>query len=113
MNIRQKKTIYGKNPQINTFFSLLYYRIVNIVIIGTILHNYSDMKEQNSGRFEIDVRNLIQVAGALLIGALSLYATDTESFNNILARYISPEEFVVITGVLSYLVKKYLTNYSK
>lgn len=69
------------------------------------------MQEQNSGRFELDWRNILHVAGALFIGALSLYATDTDSFNTILEKHISPQEFMLITGVLSYLVKKYLTNY--
>jgi len=71
------------------------------------------MQEQNSGRFQIDWRNIVQVSGAIVIGALSIYASNTEFFNTLLSLYISPESFTVVTMILAYLVKKFLTNYSK
>lgn len=69
------------------------------------------MQEQNSGRFEIDQRNLIQIAGAAVVGALSIYSSNTEFFNQIIAQYVGGKTFVVVSMVLAYAVKKYLTDY--
>ena len=71
------------------------------------------MKTQNSSKFALDTTNLVQIASSALIGILTIYASNTEAFNSILAQYVSPEVFTVATMVLSYAVKKYLTDYSK
>lgn len=70
------------------------------------------MKTEGSGRFELDARNLTQIGGAIVVGVISVYAANTESFNAIIANHVSPEGFVMITGVLAYVLKKVLTDYS-
>ncbi len=71
------------------------------------------MQTQNSTKFALDTSNLVQIASSALIGILTIYASNTEAFNSILSRYVSPEVFTVATMVLSYAVKKFITDYSK
>lgn len=71
------------------------------------------MKAENSKRFELDARNLYHVFGAAMVGILSIYTSNTEAFNSLLARHIDPETFIVISLTLAYLAKKFLTNYSE
>lgn len=71
------------------------------------------MKKDKSKAFEFDKRNFSQVLWAILIGLVSVYASNTEAFNLIIAKYTTPEMFVFISGVLAYSIKKFLTDYSK
>lgn len=70
------------------------------------------MKAEWSKRFELDGRNLTQIGGAIVVGIISVYAANTDAYNAIIANHVSPEAFVVISGVLAYAMKKVLTDYS-
>lgn len=71
------------------------------------------MKQEKSGRFQLDWRNILHVVGALFIGILSIYASNMDAINMILSKYISHDTFIVLSMVLAYLGKKFLTDYSK
>ena len=69
--------------------------------------------QSNSKKFALDTQNIVHIIYSAIIGLLTIYASNTEFFNTIIARYVSPETFTVVTMVLSYAVKKFLTDYSK
>jgi len=71
------------------------------------------MKLTWSKSFEFDLKWLTDIAIALFIWLLSIYSTNTDLFNEILAQYIDKDLFTVITVILAYAVKKYLKDYSK
>jgi len=71
------------------------------------------MKLTWSKSFELDLKWLTDIAIALFVWLLSVYSTNTDLFNEILAKYIDKDLFTVITVVLAYAVKKYLKDYSK
>lgn len=71
------------------------------------------MKATNSGRFQFDLKNIYHISAAACVGLVSIYISNTEVFNAIIAQHVSPQTFSVITTVLVYAAKKFATDYSK
>ena len=65
-----------------------------------------------SKKYSLSLRDISQVLWASLIGVLSIYASNTNFFNEMISKYLSPDIFAVMSMILAYAVKKFLTDYA-
>lgn len=70
------------------------------------------MKKEWSKRLRLDLRNLKDIAMAIIVWILSFYAANAEALNWIIQKYVGESAFAIITMVLAYFCKKLLTDYS-
>ena len=71
------------------------------------------MKKENSKSLEMDwrsIKSIIEKAFAMIV---VFYATNTEAINTILQKYMNPDIFAIVVLILAYIVRKYVTDYSK